>query len=172
MYYSFIFLPPYSSQQPPIVPYDPMAHHSPLSPYTPPLEPRICLSPPTAPHNPYIPSQAPTASHLAIFPPPSHPLIASPQLPRAPHSPSPRPGTALPHTSGTAVLSTRSRAAAASLSVLPGQLRLPPRSPTGRHRRLQRCSARRAAPPTAGPQRSLPRTAPQPMAAGGAAADQ
>ena len=38
----------------------------------------------------------------------------------------------LPHTSGGAVLSTRSRCAAASGSLLPGQLRLTPRSPAGR----------------------------------------
>ena len=38
----------------------------------------------------------------------------------------------LPHTSGGAVLGTRSRSAAASGSVLPGQLRLTPRFPAGR----------------------------------------
>ena len=58
---------------------------------------------------------------------------------------------------GGAVLSTRSRCAAASASLLPGQQRLPPRCP---------------APPTAGSQRPLPRAAAQPIAAGGAAADQ
>ena len=120
-----------------------------------------------APQNPHTPSQPPTASDLARSPP-----VASLQLPGAPHGPPPRPGTVLPHTSGTAVLSTRSRRAAASLSVLPGQLRLPPRCPAGRPRRQERRSARRAAPPTAGSQRSLPRTAARPTAAGGATADQ
>ena len=45
---------------------------------------------------------------------------------------SPSPAPVLPHTSGGAVLSTRSRCAAASGSVLPGQLRLTPRFPAGR----------------------------------------
>ena len=50
----------------------------------------------------------------------------------AAQGPSPSPAPVLPHTSGGAVLSTRSRCAAASGSVLPGQLRLTPRSPAGR----------------------------------------